>query len=65
MSGEDRLMTLELALAHAEAALADLSDMVRRQGDDIAALRRDNYRLLARIERIEDGMLEEPSGFVP
>ncbi len=51
---ERRLTALETALAHAEAALADLSDMVVAQTGEIEALRRDNRRLQARIERLEE-----------
>ncbi|CAA7625203.1 SlyX family protein [Magnetospirillum sp. SS-4] len=56
---ESRLTGLETALAHAEAALADLSDMVAVQAGEIESLRRDNRRLQIRIERLESGF-DEP-----
>lgn len=50
----DRLTAAEIALAHAEAAIEDLSDEVRRQGAEIEALRRDIRRLEALIDRLRD-----------
>ncbi len=50
----DRLTDAETALAHAEAAIEDLSDEVRRQGAEIEALRRDIRRLEGLIDRLRD-----------
>ncbi len=58
---ERRLVALEMALAHAEAALTDLSDMVAAQATEIEVLRRDGRRLQARIERLEEGESEPDS----
>jgi uncharacterized coiled-coil protein SlyX len=53
----DRLDALEAALAHAEAAIDDLSDMVRLLSGDIEALKVENALLRRRLRR-----LEEPEG---
>lgn len=47
----ERLTLAETALAHAEAAIEDLSDELRRQAAEIDDLRRDIRRLEALIER--------------
>ncbi|MGE5548347.1 MAG: SlyX family protein [Solirubrobacterales bacterium] len=54
MSDADRLTAAETALAHAEAAIQDLSDEVLRQDGEIAGLKREIRRLQALIERLED-----------
>ena len=59
---ERRLTALETALAHAEVALADLSDMVVAQAGEIESLCRDNRRLQARIERLEESDSEPGNG---
>lgn len=61
---EDRLQAAEVALAHAEAAIEDLSEEVRRQGVEIDALKADIRRLHGLIQRLQD---DEPDdgAFVP
>ncbi|MEW5726607.1 MAG: SlyX family protein, partial [Pseudomonadota bacterium] len=53
MSG-DRLTAAETALAHAEAAIEDLSEEVRRQAAEIDTLKREIRRLEALIHRLGD-----------
>jgi uncharacterized coiled-coil protein SlyX len=65
---EARLISLEIALAHAEAALSDLSEMVALQAVDIEGLRRDHRRLLLRLQRLEETSAADPMedrGFIP
>lgn len=62
MSG-DRLTAAETALAHAEAAIEDLSDEVRRQAAEIDALKREIRRLEALILRLGDR--DDGQSFVP
>lgn len=50
---EERLEALETALAHAEAAVQDLSDVARAQAAEIEALRIEQRRLLARLDGLE------------
>ncbi len=57
----DRITDLEIQLAHQAAAIEDLSDVVRIQGDDIARLRR---RLALLLERAAETELAE-GGTVP
>ena len=67
MTESSRLDDLEMALAHAERMLQDLSDVATEQARDLEALRRD-YRILARrLDRLEAGMAGEEQGedFVP
>jgi uncharacterized coiled-coil protein SlyX len=55
MSESDRLQSLEMAVAHAEAAIDDLSRVVRDQDGELAALRLELRRLGARLDRFEEG----------
>jgi uncharacterized coiled-coil protein SlyX len=54
MSGEDRLQSVETALAHAETAIDDLSQMIQAHEADMAALRLEIRRLQARLSRLEE-----------
>lgn len=47
MSTEDRVMELEMALAHQGQEISDLSEMIKRQWDEIERLNRDLQRLEA------------------
>ena len=60
-SASGRIEALETALAHAEAALEDLSDMVRAQGEEIDALRRE----LGRLSRALQAALEDQGDASP
>lgn len=65
MSSE-RIEALEIALAHAEAAVEDLSDVVQKQNGDIAALRRDVGKLTRTIEAmLEKGEEAAPADAKP
>jgi uncharacterized coiled-coil protein SlyX len=55
MTDDDRLMAAETALAHAEQAIDDLSQVVQAQAGEINALRRDLGRLEAVLARLMDG----------
>lgn len=57
----DRIEGLETALAHAEAAVEDLSDVVRAQGAEIEALRRE----VGRLTRTMAAMLEDVEEAAP
>lgn len=62
----DRLAAIESALAHAEAALDDLSAEVLRQGSETDALKAENRSLQARLRRIEELLAgNEDESFVP
>ena len=50
----DKTEALEIALAHAEANIEDLSEEVRRQGLEIEVLRKE----IGRITRSMEAMLE-------
>lgn len=67
MSDGKRLDGLEAALAHAERAISDLSDMVAVQGRELEALRRENRFLRTRLERLEglQGGYDDDNAFVP
>lgn len=52
---DDRLTELEIALAHAERTVEELSDMVREQAGRVALLERQVAVLAARIAAVEDG----------
>lgn len=58
MSG-DRLTAVETALAHAEAAIEDLSQEVRRQEGEMEAMRRDLRRLYGLLQRLEERLGED------
>lgn len=58
--GDDRLIALETALAHAEAMLHDLSEVAATQADEIDRLRTETRRLALRIDRLEQGGDEDP-----
>jgi SlyX protein len=49
-----RIVRLEEALAHAEASLQDVSDMVARQWDVVDRLTREMERLRARLAAMEE-----------
>ncbi len=55
MTDDDRLTAAETALAHAEQAIDDLSQVVQAQAGEIATLRRDLGRLEAVLARLMDG----------
>ncbi|CAA7623369.1 SlyX family protein [Magnetospirillum sp. UT-4] len=61
----DRLTAVETALAHAEAAIHDLSDMVRSQGREIDALRGEVTRLRAALIALRDRDEDGEGAFVP
>lgn len=67
MSGDDRLDRLEMALAHAELAISDLSEVVASQTRELEALRRENRVLHRRVERLEAGLGagDDDNAFVP
>lgn len=52
---DDRMTALEMALAHQQAAIDDLSDVVRRQSDEIARLQRQIVQLAERLASAETG----------
>lgn len=65
---ENRLDALEEALAHAEAALQDLSDVATAQARDLESLRAENRRLKQRLDGLEARLDEGEggaAGFVP
>ena len=45
MDTEEKIMELEMALAHQDQAISDLSEMIKRQWDEIERLKRDLTRL--------------------
>jgi SlyX protein len=45
MSTEDRVTELEMALAHQDQTINDLSDMINRQWNEIERLKRELQRL--------------------
>ena len=59
MTSDSRIEALEIALAHAEAAVEDLSDEVTRQGAEIDALRREIGKLTRTMEAMLDDRDEE------
>lgn len=62
----DRIEALETALAHAEAAIEDLSDVIREQGAEIEQLRRELGRLTRSLETmIEEGQDAPPANQRP
>lgn len=57
----DRIEALEANAAHQEAALEDLSETVRRQWDEIDALKRQLGKLTRTLEAmVQDGDDEAP-----
>lgn len=52
---DDRLTELEIALAHAERAVEELSDVVREQAARVAVLERQVAALAARLGAVEEG----------
>lgn len=56
MTSEARIDALEMALAHAEAAVEDLSETCRAQWAEIDALKTE----LARLTRSLEAALQEP-----
>jgi uncharacterized coiled-coil protein SlyX len=67
MRDERRLDALEAALAHAEQAISDLSDVATAQARDLEAMRRENRTLVHRLERLEASLTgdEQGEGFLP
>ena len=61
----ERTEALETALAHAEAAIEDLSDEVRRQGDEIDLLKRRLERLTRTMETMMEDAEEAPPAHQP
>lgn len=62
----DRIEALEIALAHAEAAIEDLSEMVQRQTAELDALRRELGKTTRTIEAmLEDGEEAAPADQTP
>lgn len=59
MTSDSRIEALEIALAHAEAAVEDLSGEVTRQGAEIDALRREIGKLTRTMEAMLDDRDEE------
>ncbi|MEO1613283.1 MAG: SlyX family protein [Pseudomonadota bacterium] len=57
----DRIEALEIALAHAEASIEDLSEVAQRQGAEIEALRRD----IGKLTRTLEAMLEDREDDAP
>lgn len=61
MTSDARIEALEIALAHAEAAVEDLSGEVTRQGGEIDALRREIGKLTRTMQAmLEDGDKDAP-----
>ncbi len=58
---DDRLTELEIALAHAERTVEELSDLVREQADRIGLLERRMASLAGRIGAIEEGAGAAPA----
>lgn len=52
---DDRLTALEIALAHAERTVEELSDVVREQAERVARLERQVAGLAARLGAVEEG----------
>lgn len=67
MTASSRLDDLEMALAHAERMLQDLSDVAAAQASDLEALRRDNRILARRLDKLEAGQdgAEQGEDFLP
>lgn len=65
MSDEARLTALETALAHAEAAIQDLSDLARAQAGEIAALKAETRRLRTLVLELRDQRDEGDMSYVP
>ena len=61
----DRIEALEAHVAHQEAAIDDLSDMVRRQGEELDALRREIGKLTRTLEAMLQGGEEAPPANQP
>ncbi|MEL7462986.1 MAG: SlyX family protein [Pseudomonadota bacterium] len=51
----EKIEALEIALAHAEASIEDLSEVAQRQGAEIEALRRE----IGKLTRTLEAMLED------
>ncbi len=67
MTASGRLDDLEMAVAHAERMLQDLSDVAAAQARELEALRRDNRLLAHRLEKLEAGLsgTEQGEDYVP
>ena len=57
---DERLTELEIALAHAERTVEELSDIVRAQDGRIAALERRAVLLTTRLAAVEEGGAPAP-----
>lgn len=58
----DRIEALEIALAHAESAIGDLSDICRAQGLEIDVLKREIGKLTRSLEALAtDGGEDAPA----
>lgn len=53
MDNEDRITELEMALAHQDQTISDLSDVLKRQWDEIERLRQE-------IARLDDAKADRP-----
>ncbi|WP_142848967.1 SlyX family protein [Telmatospirillum sp. J64-1] len=62
---EKRIATLEIALAHAEASIQDLSDMAARQWAEIDSLTTQARLLKDRVRALEAGVDRSPSDDKP
>mgnify|MGYP000365582237 CR=1 FL=1 len=61
----DRLEALEIALAHQEAAVEDLSEIVQRQWAEIDGLKREIGRLTRTLEAAMEGDDDAPPANQP
>ena len=61
MPEDNRLTELEIALAHAERTVEELSEVVREQADRVTALERRVAALSARIGVVEEGAATPPA----
>jgi SlyX protein len=62
---EERVTALEAALAHQEAAVQDLSEMIARQWDIIDLLKRDNARFKEAIATLDSRTRPNPEDEPP
>ena len=65
MPGSDRLTEIEIALAHAERTVEELSEVVRGQADRIGRLERQVTVLATRLGALEDGGAPPPADQPP
>lgn len=56
----DKLQTIEETLAHQDQQIADLSEMVIRQSDELAALRKAISKLQGKLENLQDDTGQAP-----